>query len=112
MRILPSNHPTPPLLECHRQQSRDQRALRSGKEPLAIVAAVFMAYLVIGLAMPVLPLHAQQGLGLGTFTVGRLIFGRSPDRTGGALCRGRRSVVLVRACPHRMIFLDPEVPGR
>src|SRR4051812_30029107 len=37
---------------------------------LPIMAAVFIAYLVIGLAMPVLPLHVHQGLGLGTFVVG------------------------------------------
>ena len=37
---------------------------------LPIVTAVFTAYLVIGLAMPVLPLHVHQGLGLGTFVVG------------------------------------------
>ena len=34
------------------------------------MAAVFVAYLVIGLAMPVLPLHVHQGLGFGTFVVG------------------------------------------
>jgi MFS family permease len=37
---------------------------------LPIVAAVFVAYLVIGLAMPVLPLHVHQRLGLGSFVVG------------------------------------------
>jgi MFS family permease len=37
---------------------------------LPIMAAVFIAYLVIGLAMPVLPVHVHQGLGLGTFVVG------------------------------------------
>src|SRR5437773_11163406 len=37
---------------------------------LPIMAAVFVAYLVIGVAMPVLPLHVHQGLGLGTFVVG------------------------------------------
>lgn len=37
---------------------------------LPIVAAVFVAYLVIGLALPVIPLHVHQGLGLGTFVVG------------------------------------------
>src|SRR4051794_35465541 len=36
----------------------------------AIMAAVFVAYLVIGLALPVLPLHVHHGLGLGTFVVG------------------------------------------
>jgi MFS family permease len=31
---------------------------------------VFVAFLVIGMGMPVLPLHVTQGLGLGTFLVG------------------------------------------
>src|SRR2546426_9128393 len=37
---------------------------------LPIMGLVFIAFLVIGLAMPVLPLHVHQGLGLGTFVVG------------------------------------------
>jgi len=37
---------------------------------LPIMGVVFMAFLIIGLAMPVLPLHVHQGLGLGTFVVG------------------------------------------
>src|SRR5437868_12915881 len=37
---------------------------------LPIMAVVFVAYPVIGLAMPVLPLHVHQGLGLSTFIVG------------------------------------------
>jgi MFS family permease len=37
---------------------------------LPIMAAVFVAFLVTGLAMPVLPLHVHDGLGLGTFVVG------------------------------------------
>jgi MFS family permease len=37
---------------------------------LPIIAMVFIAYLVIGIAMPVLPLHVHQGLGLSTFIVG------------------------------------------
>ena len=37
---------------------------------LPIIAVVFIAFLVIGLALPVLPLHVRQGLGLGTFVVG------------------------------------------
>src|SRR5436190_12746244 len=37
---------------------------------LPIIGVVFVAYLVIGLAMPVLPLHVHQGLGLSTFFVG------------------------------------------
>jgi MFS family permease len=37
---------------------------------LPIMAVVFVAFLVIGVAMPVLPLHVHDGLGLGTFVVG------------------------------------------
>lgn len=37
---------------------------------LPIMGVVFAAFLVIGVAMPVLPLHVQDGLGLGTFMVG------------------------------------------
>jgi MFS family permease len=37
---------------------------------LPIMGAVFVAFLVIGMAMPVLPLHVHQGLGLGASVVG------------------------------------------
>ncbi|WP_027553591.1 arabinose transporter [Bradyrhizobium sp. Cp5.3] len=37
---------------------------------LPIMGVVFVAFLVIGVAMPVLPLHVHNGLGLGTFVVG------------------------------------------
>jgi MFS family permease len=37
---------------------------------LPIIGVVFIAFLVIGLALPVVPLHVHQGLGLGTFVVG------------------------------------------
>jgi MFS family permease len=37
---------------------------------LPIMVVVFVAFLVIGIAMPVLPLHVHDGLGLGTFMVG------------------------------------------
>jgi len=37
---------------------------------LPIMATVFVAFLVIGTAMPVLPLHVHRGLGFGTFFVG------------------------------------------
>jgi hypothetical protein len=37
---------------------------------LPIMGAVLVAFLVIGIALPVLPLHVHQGLGLGTFVVG------------------------------------------
>src|SRR5256886_9123671 len=37
---------------------------------LPILGAVFIWFLIIGVAMPVLPLHVPQGLGLGPFIVG------------------------------------------
>jgi MFS family permease len=37
---------------------------------LRIMGVVFVAFLVIGVAMPVLPLHVHDGLGLGMFAVG------------------------------------------
>src|SRR6267378_1403603 len=37
---------------------------------IPITGVVFIAFLIIGMAMPVLPLHVHQGLGLGTFIVG------------------------------------------
>src|SRR3954466_8775704 len=37
---------------------------------LPIMAVVLIGFLVIGLALPVLPLHVHQGLGLRTFAVG------------------------------------------
>src|ERR1700760_1669520 len=37
---------------------------------LPIMGVVFVAFLVIGVAMPVLPLHVCNGLGFGTFVVG------------------------------------------
>jgi len=43
---------------------------RSGAALLPIMAAVFAAFIVIGLAIPVLPLHVHQRLGLGSFLVG------------------------------------------
>jgi MFS family permease len=37
---------------------------------IPIMGAVFTAFLVTGLALPVLPLHVNQGLGFGAFVVG------------------------------------------
>src|SRR5437764_2067209 len=69
---------------------------------LPIMAVVLVAFLVIGLALPVLPLHVHQGLGLSTFVVGlvtgsqfvaslisRVWSGHYADRRGG-----KRAVVI------------------
>src|SRR3954453_734677 len=37
---------------------------------LPIMTVVFIGFLIIGMALPVLPLHVHQGLGLSTFVVG------------------------------------------
>src|ERR1700710_74513 len=37
---------------------------------LPVMGFVFVAYLIMGLAMPVLPLHVHRGFGLSTFVVG------------------------------------------
>jgi MFS family permease len=50
------------------------KAINENKSTLAaiapVMAAVFVAFLVVGLALPVLPLHVHDGLGLSTFVVG------------------------------------------
>lgn len=50
-----------------------ERSAQKGRGSIAllpIMVAVFIAFLVIGMAMPVLPLHLHQGLALSTFIVG------------------------------------------
>jgi hypothetical protein len=54
----------------HNTASSTVSTSRSIAALLPIMAAVFVAYLVIGVAIPVLPLHVHQGLGLGTIIVG------------------------------------------
>ncbi len=56
------------LEESRTTDSSRGQARQTGLLP--ITGAVFAAFLVIGMAMPVLPLHVHQGLGLGTFLVG------------------------------------------
>jgi len=53
-----------------KETSAAPRRGRSTAARLPIMGAVFVAFLVIGIALPVLPLHVHQGLGLGTFVVG------------------------------------------
>src|SRR3954471_3378927 len=54
-------------------QGAVQRRTEDGRGSIAlfpIMVAVFVAFLVIGMAMPVLPLHVHEGLALSTFIVG------------------------------------------
>jgi MFS family permease len=52
------------VLECPAARSSATATL------LPIMAIVFIGFLIIGMALPVLPLHVHQGLGLSTFVVG------------------------------------------
>src|SRR5438874_4688662 len=81
---------------------------------LPIMGAVFVAFLITGIAMPVLPLHVHQGLGLGTFIVGliagsqfaaalvsRVWAGRNARTSDLLVCYGRRR--------YENPFLDPRL---
>jgi MFS family permease len=64
---------------------------RSAAALLPIMAAVFVAFIVIGLAMPVLPLHVHQGLGLGTFLVGLVAGSQFVAAIGSRVWAGRHA---------------------
>ena len=60
------------MSEHHNSRASNTSWGHSGSAALLpIMGAVFMAFLVTGMGMPVLPLHVHQGLGLGTLLVGR-----------------------------------------
>jgi MFS family permease len=55
----------------HKSRAANTSPRQSGSAALLpILGAVFAAFLVIGMGMPVLPLHVHQGLDFGTFLVG------------------------------------------
>jgi MFS family permease len=54
----------------HNRLRSTPRQRRSVAQLLPIMAVVFVAFLIIGLALPVLPLHVHQELGFGAFIVG------------------------------------------
>jgi MFS family permease len=56
--------------EEHKRLHCVLRERRPVKLLLPIMVVVLIVFLIIGLALPVLPLHVHQGLGLGTFVVG------------------------------------------
>src|SRR6516225_7739618 len=58
---------------------------------LPIMGAVFVAFVVIGMAMPVLPLHVHQGLGFGTFVVGLVAGGQFAAAILSRVWAGRQS---------------------
>src|SRR5690348_12700382 len=56
------------LLDVEMAVARTVQGTSSALFP--IMGVVFAAFLITGIAMPVLPLHVHEGLGLGTFIVG------------------------------------------
>src|SRR5229473_3110001 len=73
--LIPANsqrvHPT--MDKNDNEHAWSRRLVRQGRSLAAllpIMTTVFIAFLVIGIAMPVLPLHVHQGLELSTFIVG------------------------------------------
>jgi MFS family permease len=71
MRVMPMpehRSVAPPLGEA--MPARPQVGRNSTMALLPIMTVVSIAFLIIGLALPVLPLHVHFGLGLGTFVVG------------------------------------------
>src|SRR5467141_3783675 len=77
MRIVPSNQMAQRSLQCPHTRSRAMHIQRTAQGPIAdllpIMGVVFIAFLIIGSAMPVLPLHVHQGLGLSPFIVGLVV---------------------------------------
>src|SRR5262245_9559190 len=71
--IFPPTRTPPTTSENHSEtRPRSERAITPGPITalLPIMAAVLIAFLIIGLALPVLPLHVHQRLGLSAFVVG------------------------------------------
>jgi MFS family permease len=70
----------------------EQSHLRPSATALVpVMAAVFIAFLVIGIALPVLPLHVHRGLGLSTFAVGMVAGGQFAAAIASRVWAGRRS---------------------
>src|SRR6266480_2495920 len=78
-----------------RQGTQAMDIQRTAEGPVAdllpIMGVVFIAFLVIGLAMPVLPLHVHQGLGLSTFVVGLVAGSQFAASLFSRLWAGRHS---------------------
>jgi hypothetical protein len=75
---------------------------------LPIMGAVLIAFLVIGLALPVLPLHVHQGLGLSTFVVG-LVTG---SQFAAAMRRNIPTIFhQVGAMAHKVLYGANVAPG-
>src|SRR3954451_24062987 len=63
----------------------------SGAALFPIMSIVFIGFLVIGIAIPVLPLHVHQGLGQSTFLVGLVVGSQFASAILSRVWAGRHS---------------------
>lgn len=80
---------------------------RSVTALLPIMGVVLVAFLVIGLALPVLPLHVHQGLDLGTFVVGLVTGSQFAASLVSCVWSGQR-----RALSHTRLIELTTAPAR
>jgi hypothetical protein len=66
---------------------------------LPLMAVVLFVFLISGLAMPVVPLHVHQGLGLGTFVVGLVSGSQFAASLNSRVWSGRYAAVGVPSAP-------------
>src|ERR1700712_3001277 len=52
------------------ERPKDSYAMNGMRVALPVMAAVFLSFLIIGMALPVLPLHVHDHLGFGPFVIG------------------------------------------
>src|SRR4051794_17828633 len=107
-----------------------QRRTEDGRGSIAlflIMVAVFVAFLIIGMVMPVLPLHVHHGLALSTFIVGlvtgtqfgaailsRVWAGRYADESGAKRAVIASLIIAAAGRDHRrtQLFSVEEAPDR
>ncbi len=61
---------------------------------LPIMTVVFIGFLIIGMALPVLPLHVHQGLRLSTFVVGLVAGSQFVAALGSRVWSGAKRAVI------------------
>src|SRR5437899_4388947 len=90
IRIVPTNHFHAKSIKCF---GMDFQRISPGSVAalIPIMGMVFIAFLVVGLAMPVLPLHVHEGLGLSTFVVGLVAGSQFAASLFSRLWAGRHS---------------------
>lgn len=127
--VLRRQTSNPPVQSPLSQSDGNCRDIRDDKVEAAsatallpIMGAIFIAFLVIGIALPVLPLHVHGGLGLSTFVVGliagtqfgagilsRVWAGRYSDKSGPK--RGVMFGLVIAAISGLIYFASLRITG-